>query len=629
MHDTNTRTAVNAALVIAARELRERSRLFLVAGAMALIPFATAFVPGAGGERGTVIATVAGALAVAYACSIALMQGVTIIGRDLSEKRLTFFFSKPVPPWTIWAGKAAAALLTTAVAGAMVAIPAFLLSPSRWAEVWAVNGRTVLLLTIVLCLAVFFAGHAVSTMFRSRSILIAVDAVLGAATLGAMFLIVRPLFVYHATWLWGGMLAAMGGVILAILAIVPAGQLARGRADARRSHVALSRLLWPAVAVVLALGAGATLWLTSGTIASFDGWGQFDHSPSGRWVFVSGSDRMRGSLGASFLVNTATRKAERLDAPSVDAAFSRDGQVAAWHREMPELPQWRRNEADRRTWHREGRIVVRSLEPGAKATLLPAQLDWSEREPLLSDDGSRVLVVGSSRMRTFDAASGKLLGAAQRHQNSRILAAWFATPSRIRLLEQSSGAKAVDLFEWNLGTRTITRTGQVPVAEPIDRRDVSVTADGTLLYLSRDAKLVDAVTGTVRATLPLPVTRASRARMLADGTIVVMQGSKLHIFDRAGRSVREIALPRLAFAVVTGQLGDDRALLFGGPDEKRFGGSMYVVNVRTGIIEKTMPRLVGPRVEWTLDPRLTRYPADATFASTDYRKLIYWSLKQD
>ena len=74
---------MNTAMIIAGREIRERSRLFIVGAALSLVPFAAALVPGASGQRGLAIMTVGLTLAVAYALTLALGIGATTIGRVL------------------------------------------------------------------------------------------------------------------------------------------------------------------------------------------------------------------------------------------------------------------------------------------------------------------------------------------------------------------------------------------------------------------------------------------------------------------------------------------------------------------------------------------------------------------
>jgi ABC-type transport system involved in multi-copper enzyme maturation permease subunit len=100
---------MNATILIASRELRDRSRLFLIAAVMAVVPFLVALMLRRDRQMG--MAAVALFLGVAYSGGLALMLGVSTIGRELTEKRLSFLFARPVSPAAIWFGKAAAAFL--------------------------------------------------------------------------------------------------------------------------------------------------------------------------------------------------------------------------------------------------------------------------------------------------------------------------------------------------------------------------------------------------------------------------------------------------------------------------------------------------------------------------------------
>jgi len=53
----------------------------------------------------------------------ALATGHSVIGGELSAGHLGFFFSRPVPWWSIWAGKLSASVLLTALTGVLAAVP--------------------------------------------------------------------------------------------------------------------------------------------------------------------------------------------------------------------------------------------------------------------------------------------------------------------------------------------------------------------------------------------------------------------------------------------------------------------------------------------------------------------------
>ncbi|HKR66608.1 MAG TPA: hypothetical protein VJZ00_22970, partial [Thermoanaerobaculia bacterium] len=228
-------------MVIATREIRERSRLLIVAAALAILPFAVALAPGAQGNRGHAIMVVGAAGAFNFAIAIALAMGISTICRDLSEKRLSFYFSKPVSPFSLWFGKSIASLLIALLAAVIIAVPSYLGARDAWRQAWNTGGDRLALAFPILLLLFFFGSHAIATMMRSRSVLVALDFILLVAAVAVMAAILRPVLLAGGMRMTGGIGSAVAGGILIILAIAPVWQLAKGRTDIRRSHLEFSK----------------------------------------------------------------------------------------------------------------------------------------------------------------------------------------------------------------------------------------------------------------------------------------------------------------------------------------------------------------------------------------------------
>ncbi|HEV7764596.1 MAG TPA: hypothetical protein VGQ76_06320 [Thermoanaerobaculia bacterium] len=306
---------MNAAIAIASRELRDRSRLFLIAAVMAVVPFLAALTLRE--QRQTGIAIVAGFLAVVYSGVLALILGISTIGRELSEKRAAFLFSTPVSPASMWFGKTAAALLICLGAFAIILLPTFLLAHEGSVDTWSSRGA---LYAIVLCTALFLGGHVASTMFRSRSARIALDVAFLAMTLLAIAALFRPLLRVGAGDVALKLAIAMGSALLATLVLAPVWQLARGRIDPNRNHAALSTVIWSSVAVVLAVAAAYVLWVISPPLSALSGLHALDQSSNGEWAFVSGPTHGRGSFVASYLINTKTGRTRTTCAAADDGS---------------------------------------------------------------------------------------------------------------------------------------------------------------------------------------------------------------------------------------------------------------------------------------------------------------------
>src|SRR5260370_34576724 len=120
-----------SALVIARRELAEKRFVFLTAAIVALQPFWVILMPSAFGRQ-SILATVGGVLAIGFTGGLAVVLGVSTIGRDLADKRLSFYFAKPVSAQAIWYGKLAAALLMIAGSFAIIIGPVLLWGMGAW-----------------------------------------------------------------------------------------------------------------------------------------------------------------------------------------------------------------------------------------------------------------------------------------------------------------------------------------------------------------------------------------------------------------------------------------------------------------------------------------------------------------
>jgi ABC-type transport system involved in multi-copper enzyme maturation permease subunit len=596
---------MNTAVLIASRELRDRARLFLIAAAMAVVPFGAALAVRE--HRQMAIATVAGFLAAAYTGALAVALGVSSVGRDLTEKRLSFFFSKPVSAASIWIGKAMAGLLTLAGAFAIVVLPAFLLANDGWSYNWPVGGRALATYTLIMSTVLFFASHAASTMLRSRSALVAVDFVLLAAMLTAILAITRPILLGGGLDLVLKMLLAIGVALLAILIVAPIWQLARGRVDPRRNHAAFSLVLWGGAAVVVAVAGGYALWVISAPLSSLTNLYNVEQSPAGQWLSVSGRTVNRGEYLASFLVDAATGERERVTAlPWSTVHVSRDGKTAVWMESDELVP-------------RNGmrRVHMRRLEPGAKQ--IATQLVMGQpRMAQLSDDGSRLAITTRDKIEVYEVSTGRLLGATTGIGSTTRQSLFFAGPDVVRLLEISYGPAAkMSIREFDLRRRKLTTTVQRPSPRsPI----VQVTRDGSRLYLRQDGLVLDTHTGNVLANLPVKPARPFYSAMLNDGSIVVTRDSKLRHFDSNGVLVAEIPIP-VQQAGVVGQVGESKVLLTSGAASSQ-DWRMLIVDLSARKVAVVIPGLRSALAWWS-DPVLPRFTEDAAIAAMDgERKLV-------
>src|SRR5512140_60747 len=123
-------------LTVAAREIREYSFLFIAAGVLAVIPLLTMLLRTPLESRMEAVAILGLGVAANFAIVVALMVGATIVGREISEHRTSFYFSRPVPASAIWFGKLTAAVLMTLAAFALIVVPSAIVAGDQWRRVW-------------------------------------------------------------------------------------------------------------------------------------------------------------------------------------------------------------------------------------------------------------------------------------------------------------------------------------------------------------------------------------------------------------------------------------------------------------------------------------------------------------
>lgn len=604
---------MNATLAIARREIRERANLFIAAAALAVVPLLAALLPIAKTVgHSSVIALLGGFIAMGTAFGVATLLGASIIGRDLNDNRLSFYFSKPVSASALWFGKVAASVLTIATTFLIVVVPTFVFGRGMWRQTWVDSGALIGG-TLVIAIALFFVSHIATTMTRSRSVLLALDLALMVASIAAAVLILRPLMQAFALGLTGTMMLIMAAAVLVILAIAPVYQLAQGRTDARRSHAALARVLWPSIAAVLLIAAAYVAWVVSVPPSAIVRDLQAQPAPSGDWQFVEGRATGRMDYVASFVMNGADGRFVRTSGPLYwGATFSRDGRTAAFFRPT-DMYDWSHSDAE---------LYVANLDGDAQPR--PTGIFASGGEFALSEDGSRVVVRKDEYLVVYDVAAKRSI-ATVRHDARDSMRMAFVTPELVRVVRQSRdhGSIAVRFFDFDVARKTLTNIANVPM--PGNGAYVMFSADGSRLLVGPtggrgpEALLVDAHSGAVTMRIP----NSPRATMLQDGTVTAVirtpAGLRLQSF---GAKPVDLALPaQYEGAIVSRSLGGGRVLV----SARRNGTAhdVLVVDLNRGAIERVEQGLRCTDLPWaSLMPslpstRLSAYDAKGNLVSWD------------
>lgn len=606
-------------LVVAGREIREKSRLFLLAAILSVMSFITLLIPMSASDRPSVLAICATFVSVALGVGLAITLGVSTIGRDLKDRRLSFYFARPLSSASIWFGKAGASIATSIVCLLIVLAPAAIVLWKRIerTEIPTLAGLGYIALSI---LVMFLLAHTLSTMIRSRSALFGLDIILFVAAASVLYSLVRPLFLYgpDASIL---VVAVIGAAIVLVLALAPLWQLAKGRTDIRRSHAALSLALWSGIALVIVLAAAGIGWLAGAAPEEWDQVGYISQAPNSTWVFGSGTSASRMGYLSTWMFNAATGEREKIDGPLWwgGVHFSKDGRVAAWQQQYS---PFRRGEVE---------LYVRRFDRNAKTIATGIRMPHSSI--VLSDDGSRIAIAGHELVSVYDVESGRVLAAARGLSKAGGRVMHFVTPDVVRLVQyepRRGGKDDFTIAELDVRTKKLTQTGAGKLGTG-SWYAVAVSGDGSRMLLRERSVIADARTGAPLATVPARLNQLSSA-MLRDGSVVAgaRENEIFHLrtFNRDGQPMHDIVLPGVRWAQPVGQLSDSKLVIVGytkrstertGVDRK-----IFVVDLARGVIERTAENMFGGFSMSPVEPQLPQL-GTAPIISLDAKgDLVLW-----
>lgn len=601
-------------LVIASRELRANSRLFAAVAGMSLLPFLAMIMPR---DRQAALAAAAGLFALVVSFGTSIMFGVSTIVGDLVERRLSFYFSKPVSPAALWFGKLIAALLTSLVCFAVILGVSAPFAGREFLQIWnstafAFAGSGIVLL--------FLISHTLSTMVRSRSALIGLDFLLMAVSLVAIFYIVRPLLLAGAT-LGFILLGIIGGATILTLLFAPLWQLERGRSDIKRSHAALSRAIWTSAAVVLVLAGAYAAWVVRVAPRDLTRILNVEQSPAGNAIFVTGTTPARADYRASYLVDLDSGRYQRVDTlPWWGVRYSDSGNAVAWMEPTSLIKPAQDLEL----------YTKRLDQPNAQAVATGIRRSIGS-DFALSPDGTRIAVASGQTLAVQDVASQRILASVPRGGGAFTVEVYFATSDVVRVHQTHHGSPVMEIYELDIPSKKFEKTGEVTA----DRTymNAHVSRDASRIYMPRSGIVADARTGAIVTKLPLVTPSHVGTAILSDGTIAVTKHAKgapqvtLSLFAPDGTLKHEVALPgRLGW--LSGEVEGGKLIVMNneGPNtESGRGFHMYVVDIASGTIERTMNDLSGPAPSFG-SPRLARFRADAKLAAVNAEgKLVTWN----
>jgi ABC-type transport system involved in multi-copper enzyme maturation permease subunit len=612
---------MNATVAIARREIADKKFVLAAALAFAVIPFLLPLLSAGHGAARSTIIVAAGIFAAGFTVGLAAILGGSFIGRDVSDGRMSFFFARPVSSAAIYWGKLSAALLLVVVSFAIILGPALVFGEAAWTNAWTRDAGFITIVTLSTALALFLLAHVIGTFVRSHSPWIGLDFVLAVLAGIGVWSIVRPLAEAAAVELFRAVSIALAVAIAAAIIAAGAWQLANGRIDRRRNHLELSRFLWPALALVLAIGGGYVAWVVSASpkdIAAVIG---VEPAHGGRHALVVATVNGRGDYHPAFLIDTATGAYARVAAgPQWGAEFTRDGSKMVIMR----ATGLRDAQAE---------VFVRDLATGVERdtglTIPPSPL------MVVNDDATRVAALGSSMVAVYDVPAKRSLASARLADSRWILGAFFDGPRTLRVFSEEggdfpNGPRTLNIDEIDLATHGVRRTGSVFTNGKYI--GLYASADGSRL-LTRAGKggilVADGRTGAVLFTLaPAAGFAFGSAAFLTDGGIAVGEtaagdASSLRLFNADGspRATIPLGIARSVFPVREIAPGKVIAGM-----NNRSGWSTALVDLPTGAItaqQPSHPIVRNERGGISSDPRVG--VVGTTLLMREGRKIVRWN----
>ncbi len=604
------------------REIAERRNVFAAAAVCSVLPF---FVPGGRQEIRLYAAAIS---AVLFAAAISLLLGASTIGRDLSEGRLGFYFTRPIASGAIWAGKLAAIWLQAVLAAVIMLVPVGVFDFSAW---WREtrSGGLVADVAIALAFAVLVSlavGNVVSLAFRARSAWVAGDLVCLALWGLAMWFAARPLLLADTPVLTLRLgLATLAACSVALLAAGGA-QVAFGRVDAVRGGRARFVVLWVLLFAIAGLTFGYMRWLLSPAPQDLREIRIEAAAPRGSWIAIEGYARGRVDLRASLFYDVASGRYVRARAGREGAiAFFGDGTAAAWT-ERSHLDE----RAPRDIW------IGRFTDGGARRLRTP--MTTTASNITMSPDGSRLAVIEEHAISVFDVPSGRLLASAAKDPARHYLRLVFLTEQTLRIYRMDPlppsatvdeapgpGLASIGIVDFQIDARKLKETATIENL----RRTFSLAFNdlGERLIVwekGGQVSLFDASTGRRLAALGSGGWDAgSRGGFLSDGRPIVAESTsgngRVHLFSKQGREERVFDLGRAGVVRMGGEPAQGQITLAIEPVKELGASEAFLLDLNSGAVRKLGAHLfpIVAHMRWRIPQPEPGSEATRLFARAD------------
>jgi hypothetical protein len=579
---------MRAFLAIARREIDEKRFVFAAAVAASLVPFLVSMSRGLHGPPAREAQQwTAAILATVFGVGLAVALGVSMLAKEIANRQIGFYFSRPVPGFVLWMAKLVAAFVITMAACFVIVLPSFLPSvisgspTALSAELPPFSPLSVFGAVLVILVLL----HAGTIAVRSHSVLLVLDLLALLAAMSILFLGVRRLVLIYGAG--AARLGLFGVAVVAFGAVAAGGAVAvtRGRTEIRAAHARQSAVLW----CVIGLGVISFLafgeWVRSAKPSDV---GTINAARSlGRWTAVKGW--ARGAI-ATFLIDADARHSHRAILLWEWPRLSPNAAIAGW------LEKDLAGGFEFVTL----RLTGQSAEPLRKKLLLPADPHLMA----ISANGDQLVIFTLGTMTVLEASTGRSISSAHLPDGARPLASRFVGDAKVRAyISLGRGEPQIEIVDFDAAAKILTTLGRIGGIR--DRDMVVVSPSGKLLLVMEswggDPLLVDGESGAFLQDLSSrEQTFGRRVGFLSDDRIVVSSSGshpKLTVLSSKGEIEKTIEFPTSApaFVALNGEISPGHvtlSLAYQGRNE------VFLVDVDTGRYQKVGEGLDSRVTDW-------------------------------
>lgn len=588
------------------RELYERRLVFAAALSLGLLGLASPLLPnlptGSKSDSAQIAAAVTLIFAPVFTLAVAVLAGSAVLGRDLSEKRLSFYFLKPIPARAIWGGKMLAALVLSIGSAFLVLLPAMLFASkgiSRMMQGWITLdfGRflSFLLLGAVFGIAI---GHQFGLVLRARSGWAALDVIALPLLGGTLATVVSHFFRARASHVAAVILLSVLVVFLVSLYVSGAMGISRGRSEIKSVQRVSSIVLWSGVGIGVLLAILYTLWVRSASLDSLDQLAEVETSRTGNTLAIGGISRGRFDYVPVFITNAETGKGFRIggDLSAHGVLLSDDGQTAVWPRSVG-------------VGTAQVQLVVGRADGSQIRETDVFYYDQNANSTALSPDGSLFALLDNNQtLSLWNLQSGSQVAALKLKldDNSWSSAIRFLTNDRLRIFVRQNKRNDVAIFEYDLRSRSMIAHPMTPEGTSFWAMSVSPSGERVLIRVPVKGsklgrlELRDIRSGALIGAID-QVPHFWNSAFMSDGRIIVASIAEgrgiLKIYSVDGVEEQTIALGEAKGIRLGGEVAPSRFVVGTGAvgQEFKFVGNhqLSLVDVASGGVNPLGPGTLG------------------------------------